>query len=350
MLELMMINKKIKHTRFLQALGIYLGIAVLLFAGVLTTMQKAYAATLTDSQVLETNMNANNTSSPSAYYFAFKAGAADAAGSLTVAFPGTFTLASGTETSHIDTTACTSIFPGAIALPGSLTANDSGTTTTFSGMTLLASGTEYCAGINTGVLTNPATAQDYTTTITVDSTDTQTQAIDVITNDQITVTASISQVFTLAFSGGLADAIGSLSPSSLATSPTGVTATVTTNAPSGWGLWAEDLYNGLKSPSTTAVIPYITPGTNTNMGGGEIGTQHMALGVTTTNATAPFNDYTTAGYGGGISNTGLNEIASSTSGANAVPVTIKQLVDISAATPDATDYTDGVNVIGAGAF
>jgi hypothetical protein len=341
MLKLMK-HKTIKIKVSPAKVGAYLGLAVLVFAS-LSGIPKAFATTMTQTQVLEYNMNA---SGAGAVAVAFKAGAADAAGTLTVNFGSGGTVAS---TQTVTTTGCTSIFTGATVLPtsGTLTAAGAGSTITVSSVNTLTSGTLYCVILtSTTAVTNNATPGNYTAVVT-DGTDTNTVGTDVISSDVINVTASVGQIFTLGF-GANTDALGALSTGSLTTSG-GVALTVTTNAASGWGLWAEDSNAGLKSTITGHTIATVATGSNQTMNAGKIGTDAYALGVTSANATTNYAD---AGgiTGGGLSTSAYNEIATAASPGTGVAVNVKELADVAGTTAPASDFADAVTIVGAGSF
>jgi hypothetical protein len=314
------------------------------FAVGFAPLATASAATyMTKSAVILYNMNA---SASGAFAIAFTAGAADAAGTVTINF-GTW---GGTvnTTQTVTIVGCPAMTGASTGLPGSLTAAGSGNVVTISGVTALTSGTSYCAILSSATaLTNP-TSGVYTVT-TTDGTDSSTPAIDVIPNDQVVVTAVVPPTFTLALSGNTDSYVSNLT-STNDVSTTGVTATINTNAASGWLLWAEDTQAGLKSSSNTHLIPTVTPGSNVNLASGH-GTEQYALGVTsiTTGTIAPF--YNDGGHtGGGLSTTTYNQIASNTAPSATDNVVVKELANISATTPAANDYSDTVTLIGAGSF
>ncbi|HEX6461747.1 MAG TPA: hypothetical protein VFZ58_00545 [Candidatus Saccharimonadales bacterium] len=200
------------------------------------------------------------------------------------------------------------------------------------------------SGSNTGTVT--------TRTTTPTAIDTAGYSTASITNDQITVTASVPSTFSFALSGNT-DALGTLSTSSVTTSPTPRTATVDTNAKNGWAVWAKDASTGLISATASYTISSTTPGTNSTL---VAGTQGYNMGITSTQGggsgtltvAAPFVG-TAAGQGGGL-DTSLRTLASSNGTASAAVLTLKNNVAISATTAAATDYTDTITIIGAGLF
>jgi hypothetical protein len=336
-----MINKNLNNKALLRGVSVYFSVILLALAGILPTIPKAFASTMTAASVLETNMNSSGTSS---FFIDFKAGAADGAGSLTITWPSGFTIAA---TQTISTAACTAVFSGASALPGSITAAGSGQVVTVSSVGALTSGTQYCAQLtSTTAVTNNSSTGNYTVTL-ADGSDSTTVGIDVISNDQISVTATVAPSFTLAF-GANSDSLGTLSSSALTTS-TGVGLTVSTNAANGWGLWAEDSQAGLHSTAASKTIATTSTGSNHSMNGGIIDTEAYALGVTSANATTNYAD---AGgtTGGGLSTTVWNEIASAAAPGSSVAVNLKEFADISGTTPAAPDYTDKITVVGVGSF
>jgi hypothetical protein len=317
--------------------------AALLVLTALLSAHKAYATTMTFASVLETNMNSSGTSS---FMIDFKAGANDSASTLTITWPGGFTV---NATQTVATAACTSVFSGANALPSTstLTAAGSGQVVTISNVDALVSGTQYCAELtSSSAVTNNSSTGNYTVSI-ADGTDGATVGIDIISNDQIVVSATVLPTFTLSF-GGNTDSLGTLTKSALATS-SGVALSVTTNAVHGWGLWAEDSNAGLHSVNASKTIASVSTGSNHAMNGGIIGTEAYALGVTTANATANYAD---AGgtTGGGLSSSAFNEIASANAAGDNVGVTVKELADVSGTTPAASDYSDTITIVGAGSF
>lgn len=173
-----------------------------------------------------------------------------------------------------------------------------------------------------------------------------------ISDDQISVSASVPQSFSFALSGNT-DALGSLTTGAVTTSPTPRTVTINTNSANGWNVWARDANTGLTSVSASATIASTTPGTNSTLNGTAEG---YNLGVTTTQGggtgtittTAPFVG-TGAGQGGGL-DTSLRTLTSSNGTAQNAVLTLKNNVSISSLTAAATDYTDTITVVGAGLF
>lgn len=197
---------------------------------------------------------------------------------------------------------------------------------------------------NTGTVTTRTSAP-----ATIDTAGYSTASI---TNDEIAVTATVPSTFSFALSGNT-DALGTLSTSSVTSSPTPRTATVDTNAKNGWGVWARDTSTGLTSTTASYTIGSTTPGTNSTL---VAGTQGYNTGITSTQGAgsgtitvaAPFVG-TATGQGGGL-DTSLRLLASSNGTASGAVLTVKNNVAISGITAAASDYTDTITIIGAGLF
>lgn len=328
----------------------YLAVATILLLSI-AYLSKVSAAGLTNSSLLEiggaSNANPMIVSDGQELVIDFTDLTTGTPSSITENF-NNFSGGTVNGTQTISSTGCTTYFPSATLLPGSLTAAGASNVITISGATSLTSGTNYCTILtsNTAV-TNPSSAGVYSTLLTVGS-DSQTDAFDVLNSggNNYSVTATVAPTFTLALSGST-DALGTLSATSLTLSP-GITATIGTNAVSGWYLWAEDSKAGLHSASQSHNINSVSTGSNHTMNGGTIGTEAYALGLTVDNTT----NYAYGGgtTGGGLSSSAFNEVATSASAANGVTTVLHELADISSTTPPASDYTDTITVIGTGSF
>jgi hypothetical protein len=173
-----------------------------------------------------------------------------------------------------------------------------------------------------------------------------------VSDDQISVTATVPQSFSFALSAN-SDALGTLATGSVTSSPTPRTATVNSNSGSGWLVWARDANTGLLSSSTGYTIGSTTPGTNSTQ---SAPTEGYNMGVTASQAggsgsitLASAFDGTLANRGGGL-DTSLRQVASSNGTASNAVLTLKNNVAISGTTAAATDYSDVITVIGAGLF
>lgn len=248
---------------------------------------------------------------------------------------------------------------GGTAWPGINTATNVASQTVTFPSTDLTVGTLYCFNwINSAAVqvkssaTSNNTGTVTTRTSTPTTIDSSTYSTVSISDDQIAVTASVSQSFTFALSGNT-DALGALSTGSVATSPTPRTVTINTNAASGWVTWARDTNTGLTSPSTSKTIASTTPGTNSTLSAGTEGynfgvTSSQTGGTGTVTVATPFVG-TAAGQGGGL-DASLRTIASSNGTANNAVLTLKNNAAISGTTPAAADYADTITVVGAAMF
>lgn len=313
----------------------------LLGASLVAALPQAHAATMTRASVIEYNMNA---AQASAFAVVFTAGASDASGTLTVNFGTWGGTVNASQT--VATTGCQATTGATNVLPGTLTASGTGQVVSVAGVTALTAGQSYCVVLTSAsAVTNPAATGTYPVILN-DNGDTVTVAIAVITNDQVTVSATVPPSFTMSLSGNT-DTLGNLSASSV-TSSTGVTTTISTNGNYGWYLLAQDTQAGLRSTSQSKTIPSVALGSNANMTT-KIGTESYALGVTTANATTNYAD---AGgtTGGGLSTTAFNQIAIGSGAVSGATITTKSLATIAATTPAANDYSDTITLVGAGSF
>lgn len=339
-------------TKKLQRLGAGL-LALLLIVGVVY-IPKASASTLNHSSVIEYNMNASGTSQVAIAFTTVSSGAT----SVTINFSGWTGGAAGTvnTTQSVTTTGCTALTGASAGLPGSITAAGSSSTITISSVTALAASTSYCAILSSAsAVTNPTATGQSNVVLTAGS-DSVTDAINVISNDQVVVSATVPAAFTLALSPNTDSFTSNLASGSVI-GTTGVTATVNTNAKSGWYLWGSDSNTGLKSPAqANYTIASKTPGSNGSLSAGTEGyltglpaggiTQGSGAGVTSATTA-----YASSGSGNGSGLDGTQrQVASSTGTANGAVVTIKEYAAISGVTPASSDYTDTITLVGAGSF
>lgn len=296
--------------------------------------------------------------------------------SVQVTFPGNGTQGAASfgvnSTAANWTTTTTNLPAGCTAWPGIGTATAvSGATVTFPS-TDLAATTTYCFNFaGTSTLSNPTSAGSGSTltgtivtrTSAPANIDTTNYAVAIVTNDQITVTATVPATFNMAIGtcGSNTDALGNLSVSSVVSSGTACRITFTTNAPSGWIAWAKDADSNLGLRST--INAYTIPGSSTlddNCTGvdDDITAGTEGYGVDS-------NIITDAGGGGTVTidgdfncgagfvgdyDTNFTEIATSNGAANGDVIDLIHQAAISGLTPPATDYQDVVTVSGAGQF
>ena len=279
--------------------------------------------------------------------------------SVQVVFPTGYTL--GTAGNFTVTTTTTGWPSGASAWPGINTATNVTSQTVTFPSTDLTVGTLYCFNWNNTAavqVKSSATSSNGGTVTTRDSVpatiDSGSYTTASLADDQIAVTASVSQAFSFALSGN-SDALGTLSTGSVTTSPTPRTITVNTNAPNGWLVWAKDANTGLNSPSTTYTISSIATGAGNNLTLSN-GNEGYNFGVTSSQTSGTGTITVATGFvgssagQGGVLDTTLRPVATSTGTANNAVLTLKNNAAISATTTAATDYADTITVVGAGLF
>ncbi|HEY4161154.1 MAG TPA: hypothetical protein VGM08_03770 [Candidatus Saccharimonadales bacterium] len=359
-------NKKSLRSLLFRASAV-LTLAGLVIAGLLNAGQ-AFAATMTHVTVLETNMQ---TSGQSALIVSFVAGASDASGSVVINMGSAVSavLAAPNVSTSYNSVSCATITGASTGLPGTLTSSgNTSPSITVSGAGALTLGTSYCFVVGTfaaqTAVTNSSSANAYAVTLT-DGSDTGSGSVDVISSDQVSVSATVPASFTMSIANTADNFSANLSSASVG-STSGDNITINTNSSHGWFVWASDANIGLKSP-TAGSSGYtiasgnsngpVAAGTNTTLSSGHEGyvlgissgniTQGSGSGGTTSAATA----FASSGTGNGA---GLNTtpaiIASSTGTANAAIIKPVQYAGISGITPAGTDYTDTITYIGAGSF
>jgi hypothetical protein len=344
-----------KQTRRLLALCLVL---TLVLANIAVTQHAHAAGYLTNSYVRLNRMTAGTGTS---FRLVFKTNATtNAATSIAVNFNGADTTTWTGSTGAVNTTqsvssaTCAAEVTGATALPGTLTAAGAGSTVTISAITAsLTVSTVYCVDLTSLTAVTTATAGEYHPTITF-GVDTNTVAIRTITNDQVVVSAVVLPTFNLALSG-TTDSFTTNLTTGAVTDTTGVTATVNTNAKTGWFAWAKDLNTGLTSATQSKTIAATTPGTFTTLASGSEGyvmgitsiTQGSGAGVTS--PVAAYDGSGGAGKGSGL-DANIRQIAQSTGTANGAILTLKERAGISSITPAAADYTDTITILAAGSF
>jgi hypothetical protein len=319
-----------------------------------------YAATyLTNSYIQLNRMSAGT---PTSFRIVFRPSSSGAT-SVAINFNGadatTWTGSSGAlgaQASQTDSVATCPTEATASALPGAHTFTVSGSTLTINSVTALTAGTIYCDDLTFASSVTTPTAGEYHPTITVGS-DSDTVAVRTISNDQVVVSGTVAPTFNLALSSNTDNFTSSLAPGSVV-STTGVTATINTNAKTGWVAWAKGLNSGLNSATRTKTIPAITPGTAAPLSAGTEGnvygvtniTQGTGAGLT---AAATAYDATATGgvnFNGSGLDTNIRQVAQSTGTAGNAALTLKERAAISAVTPAAADYTDTITLIAAGSF
>jgi hypothetical protein len=247
-------------------------------------------------------------------------------------------------------------------VPGTLVGAGDSTTkiVNITGVTNLTASTAYCVDItNASAVTTPAAGEYYIDVQTRASTtvaDSIKIATRIVSNDSITVTATVPPTFNFALDANATAFTADLTPGTKRTT-TARTITVNTNAKTGWVAWLRNQdANGLFSTGANSNIAPTTPGTAVNIDTAP-STEQYVWGVTATTQVAGVGtttvatayDATGANEGSGVDNT-YRQIASSSGTSQDAVVTLVSSATISPITPAASDYTDIIQVIGAGNF
>jgi hypothetical protein len=336
-------------------------LAMLSFNLVFTS--QAWAVTfLSKPSVLLTNMNSGGASS---LIVMFTTSASNTGTNGSLVFTG-WTGAGGTGTvataqtvaTSFGGTNCTVITGAASNLPGAPTAAGTAGTGTIAitDATALVASTSYCYVLSGNAITaNPTATGQSNVAVTAGSDSATNTEIDIISNDQVVVGATVPPSFTFALSGNTDNFTTNLSTGATATT-TGITATVNTNAKNGWFMYGSDATTGLRSVTQSKTIASTTPGANTTLVNGSEGyisavptasiVQGSGAGVTS--ATGGYAS-TGAGNGSGLDTT-VRQMASSTGTANGASVIVKEYATIAPTTPAALDYGDTITLVAAGSF
>jgi hypothetical protein len=246
------------------------------------------------------------------------------------------------------------------AVPGTLTAAGSSSVVTVSGVTNLTASTAYCFDLTSSTaVTLPPAGEYYViistkTSTTVD--DTARVAVRIVANDSITVTASVPPTFNFVLDSNTTAFTAELTPGTKRTT-TARTVTINTNAKTGWVTWLRNAdANGLYSAGVNANIAPTTPGTAVDVDAAASTEQYVwgvtgitqTAGVGTPAIVAAYNA-TASNEGSGVDNS-YRMVASSNGTSQDAVVSLVSAATISPITPAASDYSDTIQVIGAGNF
>lgn len=252
---------------------------------------------------------------------------------------------------------------GATALPGTLAASGDAVnkSVTVTGVTSLAASTAYCVDLTANdAVTNPAAGSYYVTVATQSAgtaIDSSRVNVPIVTNDSITVTASVPPTFSFALDANTTAFTAELSPGTKQTT-TPRTLTINTNAKTGWVAWLRNSSaNGLYSPSVNYSINPTTPGTAVNESTAPSTEQYVwgvtgstqAAGVGSTTLTGAYDATGGTNDGSGVDQS-YRQIASGNGTTQDAVLTLKAAATISPITPAASDYSNTIQVIGAGNF
>ena len=279
-------------------------------------------------------------------------------GTDTTTWTGTSGVVNGTQTV---TTATCATETGKTALPGTLVASGTGAVVSITGVTNLTASTAYCFDLTSASAVTLPSAGEYhpilttQTSATID--DKTVVALRVVADDQITVTANVPPTFNFALDSNTTAFTSDLTPGTKRLT-TGRTFTVNTNAKTGWVAWIRNSdANGLFSIGVSKNLAGTTPGTAVDVDAAASTEQYVwgataisqGTGAGVTSLAAPFD-----ATGGTFDGTGVDQsyrqVASSTGTAGTAVVTVVAAATISGVTPAASDYTDVVQLIGAGQF
>lgn len=337
-------QKKPQHI-WLALFGIVLGLGALL--------KTVSAGEFSQAYIRLNRMAATTANSGILVVFTVPAGNSATEAKVVVEFSAGFTVAAS------PTITVTGIPAGATALPGTLVAAGSTTTLTVTGVTNLTAATQYAFILSDGV-TNPS-AGAHTATITTKTgadaaIDSKIVGLRVISDDQVTVSATVDPTFNWVLSGN-SMALGTLSSSSVVSVASPITVTATTNGTNGWIGWVKSQNTGLTSASASNTIATsgTVDGAPTTLSTGAEGyvldadlTTDSGTGDGTVTIAAEYNGGTTSA-GGTLAST-LTQFASSDGTTGGDVITLIPRATISTVTEAATDYTDTLDVIGAGNF
>ncbi|HEX8182537.1 MAG TPA: hypothetical protein VF575_02955 [Candidatus Saccharimonadales bacterium] len=259
------------------------------------------------------------------------------------------------------TTATCATETGKTALPGTLVVSGASPVVTITGVTNLAPSTGYCFDLtSTSAVTLPIAGEYHAvlttqTGATVD--DKAVVALRVVAEDQITVTANVPPTFNFQLDSNTTAFTADLSPGTKRTT-TPRTFTVNTNAKTGWVAWIRNAdANGLYSTGVAKNIAPTTPGTAVDVDTAA-STEQYVWGVTGMSQVAGLGTMAVStafdATGGTFEGTGVDnsyrQVASSSGTSDTSVVTLAAAATIAGITPAASDYTDVVQVIGAGQF
>jgi hypothetical protein len=258
-------------------------------------------------------------------------------------------------------TCATELGGGVLGIPGTLTITGTlSHTISISGMTALGASTTYCIDFTDADAFTTPTAGTYHPTVTESSgaTDQTTIATNIIgaNSDQVAVSASVSPSFTFSLaanSKSFASPLSAGGPSST----TALNATVSTNAASGWQMWAADLGGspGLHSVIASKTIAY-SPSAgsagntlSTGVEGYNVGNNAITGTTCGTPTYGNFFNNSVPTKGSGLDGT-MRNVVSVTGAADTCSVPFVFNGSISNTTPAATDYASTMTVVAAGNF
>ncbi len=353
------------NTRFEKYLSIL--IIALVIVGILSPVlypQKAFAGSLSSTMVRLDRMKASTATT--GLVCATTSADATTEVDVQVTFPTGFAVSTTTGNW---TVATTSIPADGTAWPGIGTATSVvGQVVTFPS-TALAASTRYCfrwinsAALSTGAAGNDKTGSVVTRATGATTIDTGNYAVAVISEDQISVTATVPLTFSFALSGTTMP-LGTLSTGTT-TSSTTSTATIGTNAAAGWISWIK----GTNGSATVGALH--SNSANADINAPDSCANNTAVDLASTTGYVVDVDITTDGTGtgtvtqatnfgleyngtnatsGGSPCTDLQPIAASNGTTSGDVLSLTARARISATQAAASDYADTLTVVAAGRF
>ena len=265
------------------------------------------------------------------------------------------------STTQTVTTAACAIDTGATATPGTLAASGTTSVVTITGVTNLTASTQYCFDLTTAAAVTLPTPSEYHAILTTQTgatvDDRAIVALRVVADDQITVTANVPPTFNFQLDSNTTAFTADLTPGTKRLT-TARTFTVNTNAKTGWVAWLRNAStNGLFSVAVAKNIAPTTPGVavdvdaapNTEQYVWGISAVTQGTGGGTTSLVSAYDATGPVIDGSGVDSSYRQVASSNGTAANAV-VSLTAAATISGVTPAASDYSNVIQVIGAGQF
>jgi hypothetical protein len=343
-------------------------VALLLLATLFLTPSSVNAAAFAQTYVRLDRMKASTASTGLVCAQTPASLTAGTEASVKVTFPTGFTV-SGTAGNW--TVATTDLPSGATAWPGIGTASSvSGQDVTFPSSDISATSTLYCFRWTGGTtLTNSTAGSDKSGSVTSQTSgpatiDSGEYAVAVVSDDQISVTATVPLIYSMTLSGNSMP-LGTLSTSSVSSS-TARTVTIATNAAAGWVAWirganGSSTIGALSSVNASASIAAPdTCANNTPIDLAATTGYVVDVDITTDSGTGTGTVTQASGFGaeyagsnstsGGSPCTTLTPIAAANGTTDGDVLTLTARAKVTAVQPAGTDYADTLTVVSAGRF
>jgi hypothetical protein len=290
-------------------------------------------------------------------------------GKVVVTFPSDFVLNTTAANWTTDVTPNSTWPTGAVAWTGlaspATAVDNTGKTATFTSGDLASGATTYCFNFTgTTTLTTGAAGANKigsvaTQTAASAAIDNASYATAVISNDQVTVNATVPPNFSFSLDSN-ALTFPALS-TTVASTTTPVTGLISTNANNGWIAWVKSATGTLTSASTGAAIPAVTTANDnatTLLSGANYGYGLNVAFVDSATATTGTvsqganygQEYANAVSSGGTLETVFRPIASANGVTDGDTVVLTPRARVTTIQQAATDYTDTLTVIAAGRF